>query len=103
MRSRASGSYSATVIGLACSLMRMPMMPPATRQNAGMQRSSAAWVIVVAVVVLAAVIGFLLFANRDTGEPGASAGPSASAATSAAASVAADLLERRWTVLFVGT
>ena len=78
-------------------------MPPATRQNAGMQRSSAGWVIVVAVVVLVAVIGFLLFANRDTGEPGASAGPSASAATSAAASVAADLLERRWTVLFVGT
>jgi polyisoprenyl-teichoic acid--peptidoglycan teichoic acid transferase len=68
-----------------------------------MQRSSAGWIIGVAVVVLVAVIGFLLLSNRPTAEPGASPSPSASVAASASASVAADLLERRWTVLFVGT
>ena len=68
-----------------------------------MQRSSAGWIIGVAVVVLVAVIGFLLFANRQTAEPEASPGQSASVAASASASVAADILERRWTVLFVGT
>ena len=79
------------------------MMPPATGQNAGMQQSSARWIIVVAVIVLAAVIGFLLFSNRQTAEPEASASPATSVAPSASASVAADLTERRWTVLFVGT
>ena len=68
-----------------------------------MQQSSARWIIIVAVVVAAAVIGFLLFANRQTAEPDASASPAASVDPSAAASVAADLLKRRWTVLFVGT
>ncbi len=52
-----------------------------------------------------AVIGFLLLSNTQTAEPGASPSAPASGAASAAASasVAADLLERRWTVLFVGT
>ena len=78
-------------------------MPPATGQNARMQQSSARWIVVVAVIVLAAVIGFLLFSNRPTAEPDASASPATSAAPSASASVAADLAERRWTVLLVGT
>ena len=79
------------------------MMPPATGQNAHMQQSSARWIIVVAVIVLAAVIGFLLFANRQTADPDASASAATSVAPSAAASVSAELTERRWTVLFVGT
>lgn len=68
-----------------------------------MQQSSARWIIIVAVVVVAAVLGFLLFANRQTAEPDASASPATSVDPSAAASVAADMLARRWTVLFVGT
>lgn len=65
-----------------------------------MQRSAAP-VIGIAVVVLAAVIGFLLLTSR----PPATASPSdaASPAASATASVAAELTERRWTVLYVGT
>ena len=84
----------------------MQMVPPRTRQNAPMQRSSA-WVIGIALVILAAVVGFLLFSNQSEAEPSASPSaatslaPSASAAASA--SLAADLLERRWNVLFVGT
>jgi LCP family protein required for cell wall assembly len=72
-----------------------------------MQRSSA-WVIGIALLVLAAVVGFLLFSNQPEAEPGgspsapASAPPSASASEAASASLAADLLERRWNVLFVG-
>lgn len=78
-------------------------MTPATGQNAGMQQSSARWIIIVALVVLAAVIGFLLFSNRQTAEPEGSGSPATSVAPSASASVAAELTERRWTVLFVGT
>lgn len=64
-----------------------------------MQRTSAV-VIGIAVLVLAAVIGFLLFSGpREAPSP--SAAPSSSASPSA--SVAAELLERRWTVLYVGT
>lgn len=71
------------------------MMPPATRQNAPMQRSFAWWIIGLALVVLAFVVGFLLIGRSA---PGAveSSSPSASA------SVLSELLERRWTVLFVG-
>jgi LCP family protein required for cell wall assembly len=72
-----------------------------------MQRSSAWWIIGIAVLVLAAVIGFLLLSNRPAAVPEAPASPSpsasASAVPSASASFAAELLERRWTVLFVGT
>ena len=73
-----------------------------------MQRSSAWWVIGIALVVLAAVVGFLLFSNQPEAEPSASPSPLASApptseSPSASASLNAELLERRWTVLFVGT
>lgn len=68
-----------------------------------MQRSSA-WVIIGAVVVVAAVVlAFLLLSNPPAAEPAASPSASATVAPSASASLAADLLERRWTVLFVGT
>ena len=65
-----------------------------------MQRSSAWAVIGVAVVVIVAVVAFLLLNQQPPDEAPAS---SASSEPSASASVAADLLERRWTVLFVGT
>jgi LCP family protein required for cell wall assembly len=74
-----------------------------------MQRNQAIILGVVAVVALA-VIGFLLLSGGSDEPPEASASPSASA--SASASVApsasatpelnAELLDRRWTVLFVG-
>ena len=67
----------------------------------GMQRNSAI-VIGIAVVVLAVVIGFLIF---SPGTPAASPSPSASesVAPSASSSLNAELLDRRWTVLYVGT
>ena len=71
--------------------------------NGAMQRTSA-WIIGIAVIVLAAVIGFLLISGgSDEAPAGASDEPSGSAPPSASASVSADLLERRWTVLYVGT
>lgn len=81
-------------------------MAPETGQNERMQRTSA---ILIGLVVLAALaIGAFLLTRP--GEPAPSASPSASvpaasesAAPSAAASLAADLLDRRWTVLYVGT
>lgn len=66
-----------------------------------MQRTSAV-VIGVAVLVLALVVAFLLF-NRPAGEPEASAPASPTVTPAASATLAADLLERRWTVLYVGT
>jgi LCP family protein required for cell wall assembly len=73
------------------------------RQNAPMQRSSAWAIIGVAVLVAAAVLAFLLLTNRPPAEPAASPSAPPSVAPSPSASVASDLLERRWTVLFVGT
>ena len=69
----------------------------------GMQRN-AGILLGLVVVVLAIVVGFLLFSPSDT-PPVASASPSASAsvAPSASASLNAELLDRRWTVLYVGT
>lgn len=68
-----------------------------------MQRTSAWAIIGVAVLVAAAVLAFLLFSNRPPAEPAASPSPSATVVPSPSASVASDLLQRRWTVLFVGT
>ena len=65
----------------------------------GMQRTSVI-VIGIAVVVLAIVIGFLIF---SPGTPAASPSPSESVAPSASSSLNAELLDRRWTVLYVGT
>jgi LCP family protein required for cell wall assembly len=78
------------------------MMARAMLQNAPMQRTSAWWIIGVAVLVLAVVIAFLL-SNRPAAAPEPTPSASASAVPSASASFAAELLERRWTVLFVGT
>jgi LCP family protein required for cell wall assembly len=72
-----------------------------------MQRKQAIILGVVAVVALA-VIGFLLLSGGSDEPPEASASPSASASASVAPSASAtpelnaELLDRRWTVLFVG-
>ena len=65
----------------------------------GMQRTSVI-VIGIAVVVLAIVVGFLLFGSDE--EPAVSPSPE-SAAPSASSSLNAEMLDRRWTVLYVGT
>jgi len=58
-------------------------------------------------MVVAAVIGFLVVSRpSDTPAPGSSDSPppeSVAASASAAPSLAADLLDRRWTILYVGT
>src|SRR6188508_564714 len=59
----------------------------------GMQRTS------VIVIGLAVVVGFLLFGSDE--EPAAS--PSPSVVPSASSSLNAEMLDRRWTVLYVGT
>jgi LCP family protein required for cell wall assembly len=68
-----------------------------------MQRRTAV-VIGLVVVVLAAVIGFLLFSSSEE-PPLASPSPSASESVepSPSATLNAELLDRRWTVLYVGT
>lgn len=74
-----------------------------------MQRNRAIILGVVAVVVLA-VIGFLLLSGGSDEPPEATASPSAPATTSESAAPSAsatpelnaELLDRRWTVLFVG-
>jgi LCP family protein required for cell wall assembly len=68
----------------------------------GMQRNSAI-VIGLAVVVLAIVIGFVVFGSSGTPASSPSPEASESAAPSASASLNAELLDRRWTVLYVGT
>ena len=70
-----------------------------------MQRSGALVAGVLVLVVIAAVAAFLLLSGRDgDSPPSASASSSASAAPSATAtaSLAAELIDRRWTVLFIG-
>lgn len=65
-----------------------------------MQRN-AGILIGLAVVVLAIVIGFLLFSSSGT--PVSSASPSASASAQPSSSLNAEMLDKRWTVLYVGT
>lgn len=77
-------------------------MPPATGHNAGMQRNSGI-LIGLAVVVLAVVIGFLLFSSGGAPDEAASPGASGSADPSASVALNPELLDRRWTVLYVGT
>ncbi len=68
-----------------------------------MQRSSAA-IIGIAILVLAVVIGFLLLSGApDDPAASASAQASGSSAPAPSESVAAELTDRRWTVLYVGT
>jgi len=83
------------------------MMPPGSDQNGCMQRTPAI-VIGLVVVVLAVVVGFVVLSGTEpppgvspSVSPSTSAEPSASA--SASPTFAADLLERRWSVLYVGT
>jgi LCP family protein required for cell wall assembly len=68
-----------------------------------MQRTPAI-VIGIAALVLAVVVGFLLF-PRPAAAPGTSpsAQPSDDAQPSASAALESELLDRRWTVLYVGT
>jgi len=67
----------------------------------GMQRN-AGMLIAFVVVLIAIVIGFLLFSSTDT-PPASSASPGASASAEPSSSLNAELLDRRWTVLYVGT
>jgi LCP family protein required for cell wall assembly len=68
-----------------------------------MQRTSAL-IIGIAVLVLAAVIGFVLFSPQSGDEPEATASaPPASPDATPSASAASELLDRRWTVLYLGT
>ena len=69
-----------------------------------MQRNQGILIGIAALVALA-VIAFLLLSGGGTQEPTESAAPSASAsvAPSETAELNADLLDRRWTVLYIGT
>ncbi len=69
------------------------------------QRSGALVAGILVLVVIAAVSAFVLLSGRD-GDPGPSASASSSASVlpsaTATASLAAELIDRRWTVLFIG-
>ncbi len=71
----------------------------------GMQRSHAI-LIGLAVIVLGAVVGFVLLSSAgppSDAVPSPSTPESAEPSASASASLNADLIDRRWTVLYVGT
>jgi LCP family protein required for cell wall assembly len=70
----------------------------------GMQRSSAI-AIGLAVVILGGAIGFFLFASREQPPLASSRSPGASgsARPSGSGALNPELLDRRWTVLYVGT
>jgi LCP family protein required for cell wall assembly len=70
--------------------------------NALMQRT-AAIILGIAGIVALGVIAFLLMSPRAAEEPDATAEPTASPEPTPSATLNADLLERRWTVLYVGT
>ena len=69
-----------------------------------MQRTTAI-VLGIAAIVAFAVIAFLLMSSRPDASPTASASPEPtdSAEPTASATLNAELLDRRWTVLYVGT
>ena len=68
-----------------------------------MNRSVAA-ILGIAAVVAIAIVAFLLLSSNEQPPAASSPSPSASAASpSPSATLAADLLDRRWTVLYVGT
>jgi LCP family protein required for cell wall assembly len=67
-----------------------------------MQRTPAV-IIGIAVLVVAAVIGFLLLSSPAAAPDGGPAQASTTVEPSASASVDAALAEKRWTVLYVGT
>jgi LCP family protein required for cell wall assembly len=66
----------------------------------GMQRN-AGILLGLVVVVLAIIVGFLLFSSSDA--PPASSSPDPSASAEPSSELNAELLNRRWTVLYVGT
>lgn len=76
----------------------MPMMPFESGENGDMQRIQA--------FIAIAVVGMLLAGCADEPTPAASVAPSASESAAPSASATpelnAELLDRRWTVLFVG-
>jgi LCP family protein required for cell wall assembly len=74
-----------------------PMMPSLPRHNGGMQRTRASLAGILAVLFLAACS-----AESPTPTPSPTA-PEPSATPSASPTLATGLLDRRWTVLFVGT
>lgn len=82
------------------------MIPPEPGLNGRMQRNTSI-LIGLAVVVLAGVIGFLVLSGGPATDPEtsplASAESSAVPSVEASAELNAELLDRRWTVLFVGT
>jgi LCP family protein required for cell wall assembly len=67
-----------------------------------MQRTSAV-VIGIAVLVAAAIVGFLLIGRPSPPSDEGSAGASGTAQPSASASPDAGLTDKRWTVLYIGT
>ena len=67
----------------------------------GMQRN-AGILIGLVVVIVAIIIGFVLFSSSGT-PPASSPSPEASASAEPSTSLNAELLDRRWTVLYVGT
>lgn len=83
-------------------------MPPISGQNGGMQRNQAIIAGGVAVLVVAVVAFLLLRGSPEppivgaSAEPSASASPSAEPSASSSQELAQELLDRRWTVLYVG-
>ena len=67
----------------------------------GMQRN-AGILIGLVVVVVAIIIGFLIFSSSEA-PPASSPSPEASASAEPSTSLNEELLNRRWTVLYVGT
>ena len=80
------------------------MMPSVAGHNAVMQRNSVWAIVGVAILVLAAIVAFLLLSGTPPAEPepSTSQAPSVAESASPSSSLNAEMLERRWNVLFVG-